>query len=97
MRERQYLQSTSLPSSHEAKNPRVLNLEHREESHIGSSCCGAAETNQTSNHEVLGSIPGLAQWVKGSTVAAACGTDCRHGSDPALLWLWCRLAAIALI
>ena len=28
------------------------------------SCCGAAETNLTGNHEVVGSIPGLAQWVK---------------------------------
>ena len=34
-------------------------------------------TNPTGNHEVVGSIPGLDQWVK----------------DPVLLWLWCRLVA----
>ena len=25
----------------------------------------------------------------------SCGVGCRHGSDPALLWLWCRLVATA--
>ena len=46
-----------------------------------SSHRGTAEMNPTRNHEVAGLIPGLAQWVK----------------DPALLWLWCRLVATALI
>ena len=35
--------------------------------------------NPTRNNEDVGSIPALAQWVK----------------DLALLWLWCRLAAVA--
>ena len=34
------------------------------EVYLGSSHCGAAETNPTRNHEDAGSIPGLAQWVK---------------------------------
>ena len=43
--------------------------------------CGAGETNTTSTHENGGSIPGLASWV----------------GDLALLWLWCRPAAVAPI
>ena len=27
----------------------------------------------------------------------SCGVACRYSSDPALLWLWLRLAAVALI
>ena len=54
-------------------------------------------TNPTRNHEVAGSVPALVQWVKGSGVAVSCGVGCRHTSDLALLWLWFRPAAVALI
>ena len=54
-------------------------------------------TNLTKNHEVADSVTGLAQWVKGSSVAVSCGVGCRCGSDPTLLGLWRRLAATAPI
>ena len=44
--------------------------------------------NPTRNHEVVGSIPALAQWLKDPGVAMSCGVGGRHGSGPALLWLW---------
>ena len=54
-------------------------------------------TNATKNHEVAGSVPALAQWVKGSGVTVSCGVGRRRGSDPTLLWLWRRLVATAPI
>ena len=38
----------------------------------------------------LASLSGLRIW-------CCCELDHRHGSDPTLLWLWCRPAATALI
>ena len=35
--------------------------------------------------------------LSGSSVAMSCGIGCRCGSDPMLLWLWRRLAAVAPI
>ena len=60
--------------------------------HDGRSCHGAVETNPTRNYEVAGLIPGLAQWC-----CMGCGVGRRRGSDPSLLWLWCRPAATAPI
>ena len=53
-------------------------------------------TNLTRIRENLGWIPGLAQcWESG--IAMSCGVGHRCSSDPDLLWLWCRRAAVALI
>ena len=55
-----------------------------------SSHRGEAETNLLPMRTQVRSIPCLAQWV-GDAV------DPRLSSDPTLLWLWHRLAAVALI
>ena len=60
-----------------------------------SSQCGSVETNPTSNHEVVGSIPGLTHWAKDLMLPVSSAVGCRCCSDPAWLWLWYRLAAVA--
>ena len=54
------------------------------------SCCGSAVTNPTSIREDSGSSPGLAWWVKGSSIAMSSGVG-SQGLDLVLLGLWCRL------
>ena len=43
---------------------RVLPFDVTAEVKNWSSCRGSAETNLTKNHEVVGLIPSLTQWVK---------------------------------
>ena len=63
-----------------------------------SSRHGTAEMNPTRFQvRSLALFSGL--WIQryGSGVAVSRGVGCRCGSDPALLWLWRRLAATAQI
>ena len=48
-------------------------------------------------YEDAGSIPDLAHWIKGSGIAANWDVGHVCNSDLALLWLWCRLVAVAPI
>ena len=66
----------------------------QEEDITGVTIVAQWPMNPTKNHEVAGSIPGLAQL---TGVALSCGVGCRRGLDPALLWLWLRLVATAPI
>ena len=71
----------------------TLTLLVKKKVYKGSSHCSSEEPNLTSKPEDAGSIPGLAQWVGDPSP----GVGHRQGLDPKLLWLWCRLAAVAPI
>ena len=75
-------------TSHQLERPSSKGLQI-----TGSSHCGSVVTSPTSIHEDAGSIPGLAQWGKGSGMAVSCGVGHRCGLDPVLQWLWGRPAA----
>ena len=72
-------------------------MDHSRKYHSGVPVVAQRLKNPTRNHEVAGSIPGLAQWVKDSSIAVSCGVGCRCSLDLALLWLWCWPAAMAPI
>ena len=51
----------------------------------------------TSILEVMGSTPGLTEWVKDLALPRTVGVGRGLSLDPALLWLWRRPAATALV
>ena len=66
--------------------------------YFSSSLHGLVVANPTRIHEDVGLTPGLTQWVKDPALLwAVCGVGCRCGSILALLWLWHRPGAVALI
>ena len=52
-------------------------------------------SNLTSIHEDNGFDPWPHSVGSRSTVVVNCGVGCRLGSDPELLWLWCKPVATA--
>ena len=59
--------------------------------------CFSVIRNQYSICEDVGLIFGLLQWIKNMALLHAVAYITDAAQDPALLWLWCRWAAAALI
>ena len=63
------------------------------ESALGVPIVAQQIKNPNSIHQDAGLAPGLAQWVKGSSIAASCSVGCGCSLDPELLCLWYWLAS----
>lgn len=64
---------------------------------LGSSHCGAMETNPTGIHAHVGLIPGFTPWVRDPPLTLSCEAGPRRDSDTELLCLWFRPVAAVLI
>ena len=60
-------------------------VRNQEKLRPGSFYHGSGVTDSIGIHEDADSIPCLAQWVKGFSIAMNCGIVCRCGSYPVLL------------
>ena len=79
---------------HNIVNQLYFNKIKKNENKNRSSHSSAAETNLTSNNEVVGLSPGSPS---GLRIQRCHELWCRLGSDLAWLWLWYRPAAVTLI
>ena len=76
---------------------RLTNKLYSNQDHVGLEVPAVAQQveNMTSIYEDEGSIPGLSQWLR-ENQALLYSVGLR-GKDPALLWLWRGLEAVAVI